>query len=197
MAKRESTFLNMVIVLFVVSAVAASSLAFVYKFTKDPIEKAKLEKKKAAIGNVVPAFDNNPVEEMYKTKLDNGDVLECYPAKKGGELVGIAVKSFTTKGYSGRFDIMVGFTSEGKIHNISVLEQKETPGLGDKINKEKSTWSNQFNGKTVELNDDGSAKNIKVKKDGGEVDAITASTISSRAYCDAVNRAYSAFLKKK
>lgn len=76
---------------------------------------------------------------------------------------------------------------DGSIHDVVHLEHKETPGLGDKIEKSKSNWSNQFRGKN-------SANfPLKVKKDGGDVDAITASTISSRAYCDAINRAYKVF----
>ena len=86
---------------------------------------------------------------------------------------------------------MVGFSPEGEIINISVLDHKETPGLGDKMQKDKSEWSNQFNGKNP-AND-----NLVVTKDGGLIDAITASTISSRAYCDAVQRAYDIYMKNK
>ena len=84
---------------------------------------------------------------------------------------------------------MVGFLPDGTIHNISVLEHKETPGLGDKMTKAKSDWSVQFNGK------DPSDFKLMVTKDGGDVDAITASTISSRAFCDAVDRAYKAYME--
>ncbi len=192
-SKKESSFLNMVITLFVVAAIAATSLAYVYEFTKGPIEKAKLAKKKKAIGMVVPEFDTtaNPIAEMYKVALSEGDSLECYPASKGGKLVGIAVKANTKLGFSGQFWLMVGFETDGTIHNISVLEHKETPGLGDKMEKKKSDWSLQFNGKKP------GEKELKVTKDGGEIHAITASTISSRAFCNAVNRAYKAFSKKK
>jgi electron transport complex protein RnfG len=82
---------------------------------------------------------------------------------------------------------MVGLLPDGSINNISVLEHKETPGLGDKMQKNKSSWSEQFNGKNP-----GSFK-LAVTKDGGDVDAITAATISSRAYTDAVKRAYETY----
>lgn len=192
-SKKESTFVNMVIVLTIVAAVAATSLAYVNEFTKEPIAKAKLKKKKEAISKVVPQFDttSNPIAEMYKVALSEGDSLECYPAKKNGELVGIAVKANTKLGFSGEFWLMVGFKPDGTIQNISVLEHRETPGLGDKMEKKKSDWSLQFNGKNPGL------KEMKVTKDGGEIHAITASTISSRAFCDAVNRAYKAFSVKK
>ena len=85
---------------------------------------------------------------------------------------------------------MVGILPDGEINNIVVLKANETPGLGDKIQKSKSNFSNQFNGK----NPDHFA--LKVKQDGGDVDAITAATISSRAFCDAVARAYEIYLEE-
>ena len=109
----------------------------------------------------------------------------------GDKVIGIAVESYTYTGFSGLVKIMVGFLPDGTIYNTSVLEHAETPGLGDKMIKEKSldkatglSWSSQFDGKNP------ASDNIKVKQDDGEVDAITAATISSRAFCDAVLRAY-------
>jgi electron transport complex protein RnfG len=82
---------------------------------------------------------------------------------------------------------MVGFDTDKKIINISVLKQKETPGLGTKIKEPK--FKDQFKGK------DPASFKMAVKKDGGEVDAISAATITSRAFCEAVNKAYQALLK--
>ncbi|HRC93634.1 MAG TPA: RnfABCDGE type electron transport complex subunit G, partial [Tenuifilaceae bacterium] len=90
-------------------------------------------------------------------------------------------------GFGGRIELMVGFLPDGTINKITVISHKETPGLGDKIDPGKSDFSVQFEGKNPET------FKVMVKKDGGDVDAITASTISSRAFCDAVNRAYKAF----
>lgn len=208
-AKKESTFLSMVVTLFIVSAVAAMALGYVYQLTKAPIAKAKLEKKKKAIRQVVPTFDNNPVNDTIKVGLKEGDTLECYPAYSGKELTGIAVKANTKKGFSGEFWVIAGFLPDGTIYNSAILEHKETPGLGDKMQKEKSVktienedgsvdttwWTKQFMGMKPLFEDKNfkEAENIKVSKDGGEIDAITAATISSRGYCDAVNRAYHAF----
>ena len=215
--KKESTFINMVVVLLIVSAVAATALAFVYQATKAPIAKAKLEKDKKAVGLVVPKFDNDPVSESDTLKIDKRSELIFYPAKRGGELVGVAVKTYSDIGFTERIKIMVGFTADGKIYGTSVLEHKETPGLGDKMQKNKTMdivknedgskdttwWSKQFIGKIPEFKitkQDGEdvpdPVNIKVSKDGGEVDAITAATITSRAFCDAVNRAYIEFEKR-
>ena len=182
----------MVLALFVVSLISATTLAYVYEFTKGPIAVAKLKKKIAAIKKVVPDFTNDPNAEMFKVPSDvEGDSLEFYPAKKGEQLVGVAVKTFSDKGFSKRIYLMVGFEPDGTIHNISVLDHAETPGLGDKMDKSKSNWSEQFNGKNP------ANFKLKVKKDGGDVDAITAATISSRAYTEAVDRAYKAFMKNK
>ena len=84
---------------------------------------------------------------------------------------------------------MVGFNIDSTIVNTAVLSHNETPGLGDKMVEGKSDFSVQFKGKNPE------DFKISVKKDGGDVDAITASTISSRAFCDAVNSAYKVFLE--
>ncbi len=185
MAKKENSFKNLVLTLLVITLLASTGLGYVYELTKGPIEQAKLVKKLEAIKEVTPAFDNDPNSEMLKMATPDGkDSLEIYPAKKGEEIIGYAVKTYTMKGFSGFIQLMVGFDTKGSIINISVLEHTETPGLGDKMSKSKSPWSNQFNGKNP------ATHNLKVKQDGGEIDAITASTISSRAYIDAVNRAF-------
>ena len=185
---KESTLKNMVLTLFVISLVASVALGYVYEFTKGPIEVAKAAKVNDAIKAVVPACDNNPSAEVYKVAYEK-DTLNVYPAKKGGQLVGVAVETYTEKGFAGHISLMVGFLPDGTINDIAVVSHHETPGLGDKMEKAKSNFSLQFMGKNP--------KDFKlmVKKDGGDVDAITASTISSRAFCDAVTRAYNAFMK--
>lgn len=189
MAKKESTLINMIIALFVITFIASASLGLVYQVTKEPIATARLAKKMEAIQNVVPEFNNHPSTEEYKIAAENGDSLTFYPAKMDGKLVGTAVESSTNKGFSGEIKIMVGFLPDGTIKDVAVLEHKETPGLGDKMTRKKSNWSVQFQGKNP------ATFKIAVKKDGGDVDAITASTISSRAFCDAVERAYKTFRK--
>lgn len=184
MAKKlESNFTNMLVVLFVVCLVASAAVAGVNALTADKIEAAKLQKQVDAIRNVVPAFDNDPMAEMYTQNTDGG-VLEFYPAKKNGQLVGTAVKTFTNNGFSGLISLMVGFTPDGNICNYSVLEHKETPGLGSKMD----IWF--LNGAKGDITGKNpAAQKLQVSKDGGEVDAITAATISSRAFLEAVNRA--------
>ncbi len=183
MAKKESTFLNMFLALTLVTLVSSAILGYVYELTKEPIAKAKAERQNAALRNVLPEYNNDPVKEMYKKAVD-GDTLYFFPARKDSALVGIAVETFSPKGFGGMIRLMVGFLPDGTINKIAVLEHNETPGLGDKMEASKSDFSLQFDGKNPKT------FKLSVKKDGGDVDAITASTISSRAFCDAVERAY-------
>jgi electron transport complex protein RnfG len=186
MAKKESTFLNMVTTLFGVTLLAAGLLGSVYALTKEPIRLAELKRKNEAIQVVVPGFDNEPSQEVQTLFVD-GDSLYFYTARKGDEILGTAVETFTKEGFSGEFKLMVGFKQDGSIIDIAVIKHAETPGLGDKMEKGKSDFSLQFKGKHPD------SFNLAVTKDRGDVDAITASTITSRAYCDAVQRAYKAF----
>ena len=188
MAKKESTFLNMVATLFGVTLLAAGLLGSVYALTKEPIRLAELKKKNEAIQVVVPGFDNEPSQEVEKLFLD-GDTIYFYTARQGDEVLGTAVETFTNKGFNGEFKLMVGFKPDGSIIDIAVIIHSETPGLGDKMEKGKSDFSVQFIGKHPE------SFNLAVVKDRGDVDAITATTITSRAYCDAVNRAYNALVE--
>lgn len=187
MAKSESTFRNMVLSLTFISLAASACLGFVYEFTKKPIELSILNKKLEAIKQVVPEFNNNPDNESYKLATGEGDSLDVYPAKKDSIIIGYAVNTSTKKGFSGNISLMAGFKPDGTIINITVLEQKETPGLGTKMTE--PLFKDQFNDKNP------SKFLLKVKKDGGQVDAITAATISSRAFCDAVQRGYNAIQK--
>jgi electron transport complex protein RnfG len=187
MAKTESTFKNMVLSLTLISLTASACLGFVYEFTKQPIELSNLNKKLSAIKQVVPEFNNNPNEEMYRLATGEGDSLDIFPAKKDNVIVGYAVNTYTKKGFSGNISLMAGFRPDGSIVNITVLSQKETPGLGTKMAE--PGFKDQFNNRNP------SEFQLKVKKDGGPVDAITAATISSRAFCDAVQRAYNTLQK--
>ena len=187
MAKTESTFKNMVLSLTLISLGASACLGFVYEMTREPIAVSVLNKKLNAIKQVVPEFNNNPFEEMFRLPAGDGDSLDIFPAKRDAEIIGYAVNTYTEKGFSGRINIMAGFRSDGSIFNIAVLDHKETPGLGTKMAD--PPFKNQFNDKNP------SEFSLKVKKDGGQVDAITAATISSRAFCDAVQKAYNTLQK--
>lgn len=173
----------MLVTLVVITAISSASLGFMYELTKEPKAAAEAAKQNFAIKAVSPEFDNDPSTDAYEIEsFDGGEPLTCYPSVKNGELQGIAVRTWTMNGFSGLVRLMVGFDQAGNIINISVLEQKETPGLGTKMTDAK--FKDQYNGKNPGSN------NLNVTKDGGEIDAITAATISSRAFSDAVERAY-------
>lgn len=188
MSKKKDTFINMVVSLFVITIISGFSLGYVNELTVGPIEKGKIERKVNALKLVLPTFDNNPVEDvqMIKSPLAK-DSVEVFPAFESNKFVGAAIIGSTEKGFSGLIKLMVGFTPDGIVQNIVVLEQKETPGLGTKMKDEK--FLAQFREKNP------STFNLKVTKDGGEVDALTGATITSRAFGEAVQMAYDEFMK--
>lgn len=178
--------------LFIICLSVALLLAQVNKMTAKPIAEAKAQKLQNAIKEVVPEFDNDPVKESFSIADEQGDSLLVYPAKKGEEVVGFAIKSYSNNGFSGNIQIMVGFDTDSKIVNYSVLQHAETPGLGSKMVfwfKDDTKPRQSIIGRNL------SEGALAVSKDGGNVDAITASTISSRAFIEAVNRAYSIYVK--
>lgn len=190
MSKKESTFLTMTLSLLVITLVAGLSLGFINDITKGPKAAAKLERKVNALKQVLPEFDNDVVSEVKLIKLENvKDSTEIYIATLKGQDAGTAIIGSSEKGFSGLIKIMVGFNPDGSINNISVLEQKETPGLGTKMKDDK--FIRQYRGKNP------SSFNMKAKKDGGEVDALTGATITTRAFSEAVQQAYDVFINEK
>lgn len=185
----ESTLKNMVLSLLAITFVSALALASVHELTREKIESSKGGKVVATIGEVLPEYDNNPATDTTHYNIDGLDIV-LYRGESGGEISGYAVKSSTVMGYSGLIELMVGFKPNGEIVNIAVLQHSETPGLGSKIEEEDNPLLVSFVGKSpAELK-------MSVKKDGGDIDVITASTVTSRAYTDAVERAYKAFVAK-
>lgn len=180
MAKKKNSLFNLTSSLFLISAVAAFGLAKVYEATKGPIEASEKLKTETAIKEVIPAFESLETGEIKC--FDSDETLTVYYGISGGDTTGIAVESFTKNGFAGLITVMVGFLPDGTINQTKVLKHSETPGLGSKMVEDK--FKNQFAEKNP------AEFILKVKKDGGDVDAITASTISSRAYCDAIDRAY-------
>jgi H+/Na+-translocating ferredoxin:NAD+ oxidoreductase subunit G len=191
MAKTESTFTSMVVTLVLVTGIAAAALGYVYDLTKEPIEAAKLKAQTEAITQVLPAFDE--LGTSFKAVGEEGaDSLEFFPAYKGGELVGTAIKTYTNLGFSGHISIMAGIDKEGNFSGYSVLEHGETPGLGAKMD---SWFKNQEKPKQNVIGKSPATTKFTVSKDGGDIDAITASTISSRAFLDAMRRAHTTYEK--
>jgi len=187
MKKLESSFKNMVIVLTTVTVVAGVLLGYVNQVTAEPIAQANAKALSDAIAVVMPeGYDNNPAEAPETIELD-GISYKIYKATKGGEFIGAAVES-SSNGFGGALIVLVGFDKDGNIKDYSVLSHAETPGLGSKA----TDWFKVGNkGNITGMNPGKGA--LTVSKDGGQIDAITASTITSRAFLNAVNNAYAAY----
>lgn len=173
----KSNLLNMVVVLGVTCLVCSGVLAGAYALTKDPIDAAAAEKTNQAIGEVLPHF----TETSYEAVDLEGKTYHYYKATEGDKLIGYAVES-SVVGFGGPLSLMVGVTADGVVYNTSVLSHSETPGLGAKCTTD-AKFISQWKGFNP------AEKKLAVKKDGGDVDAITASTITSRAYTAAVANA--------
>lgn len=194
MKKLDSTLPNMVLSLVGMCVLVSAILAYLNNVTKDPIEEAKIKSKIEAIKLVTPPFENNPYEETFKVSLSAGDTLIMYPAKEGGQIVGYAIETNTKLGFSGLIELMMGVDATGRLVDYSVLNISETPGLGSKIPEwYHTTTKNAGHIQDVRGIDLTKETPLKVTQDGGKVDAITAATISSRAFLDALNRGYAAF----
>ena len=173
----------MTVCLFAICIVCSSLLAGVYALTKEPIDAAARAKNEAAIMEVLPAGAVT-IEEERTVDFEGASYTYNLAYDEQGNTVGCAI-NVAPVGFGGPISIKVGFDANGVICNTKVLSQAETPGLGAKCTE--PAFADQFKGW------DPSAKKLAVKKDGGAVDAITASTITSRAYSDGLALAVQVF----
>lgn len=174
----------MLIALFVITAISGGLLGLVYGMTKDTIAEVDAKKNAQAIAEVLGTDENTKLDTL---SIDGLLYNLAYDAQDN--LLGAAVKTYSNAGFSGRIELMVGILADGTINKVSVLSQSETPGLG--ANMVNPKFKDQFNGKNP------ASYNLTVSKDGGDVDAITAATISSRAFCGAVKMACDGFEANK
>ncbi len=172
----KSSLLNMALCLTAVCLVCAALLGFVYVATEEPIRAAAAAEAQASIARVLPEGG-----EISEEMTCGAEGVDAYFVQTGsdGSVTAYAVKT-TTGGFGGPITLMVGVLPDGTVYNTSVLSHSETPGLGAKCTEEESAFRQQWKGFSGALS---------VKKDGGDVDAITASTITSRAYTKAVAQA--------
>ena len=187
MKKLESTLPNMAIVLTAVTMISAALLGVMHSVTADPI--AAIEKKtlEDGISKVLLAQGKQidvQVEDL-NVKGDDGKehFFTVYTASENGAVIGKAVKT-SVNGFSPDLTVLTGFDAEGNILGYEILKTAETPGLGAKAN----AWFQKESGeKRTIVGKNPGKNNLTVSKDGGEIDAITASTITSRAFLKAVN----------
>ncbi|MBQ9547890.1 MAG: RnfABCDGE type electron transport complex subunit G [Bacteroidales bacterium] len=173
----KSTLTNMVLCLTAVCLVCAALLGGVYLLTAAPIEAGAQKALNASISAVLP--EGGELSEALSAEAD-GVSFQYYESRKDSLVQAYAVKS-TTGGFGGPLTLMVGVLPDGTVYNTSVLSHSETPGLGAKCDQDEN-FMKQWRGF-------GPEKKLAVRKDGGDVDAITASTITSRAYTKAVLQA--------
>ena len=190
MKKLESSLTNMVLVLTGVAVIMGGILAFVNHLTEGPIN-AQKEKALADGIKTVMCVDELTVAKTDEVRQNDAKgkemLFKIYQVKDAqGQDLGAAVES-TTGGFGGDLKVLVGFDSEGNILGYTLLEHAETPGLGAKADK----WFQK--GEKGDIIGKNPAEPLVVSKDGGQVDAITASTITSRAFLLAVNNAYKAY----
>ena len=171
----KSTLVNMVSVLGITCLLCSAVLGFAYVLTEEPIRQAAQAKQQATITQVLPAFSN--VEF-----IEEGNY---YKATDGDKTVGYAIIS-KVNGFGGPLTLLVGITADGIVYNTSVLSHSETPGLGAKCTSDKKFMAQWQNLNPAE-------KVLAVTKEGGSIDAITASTITSKAYTKAVANALELF----
>ena len=178
----KSNLINMVCCLGAVCLVCAALLGGVYVLTEDAIAQTNAALLRESVGAVLPA--GGTLSEALPLEV-GGTPSEYYVSTADGAPAGYAVKS-TVSGFGGPLVLMVGLTPEGKVYGTSVLSHAETPGLGAKCTSD-AAFIDQFKGF------DPAVSRLAVRKDGGDVDAITASTITSRAYALAIANAVAAF----
>lgn len=188
--KKESTLINMLLALFVITAVSGGVLGLVYGFTKDTIAEVDMKKNQKAIQEVLP-LEGNVTYQADTMSFTYEGVASQFPCNlaydDNGNFKGAAIKT-AEGGFGGKIDLMVGILADGTIKGTSVLSHSETPGLG-------ANMTGKFKDQFIDKNP--ASFTLKVKKDGGDVDAITAATITSRAFSKAVDKAYQAFEANK
>ena len=189
MKKLESSLLNMVLVLTGVAVVMGGILAFVNHLTEGPIAQQKEKTladgiKAVMVCNDLAVANTDEVKQTVDGKEHTFIIYQVKDAQ--GKDLGAAVQS-TTMGFGGDLKVLVGFNPEGAILGYTLLEHAETPGLGAKADQ----WFQK--GQKGDIIGKSPAEPLTVSKDGGQVDAITASTITSRAFLKAVNNAYNAY----
>lgn len=206
MKKLQSNILNMALALTLIAVLAAGLLAWVNNVTSGPIEEINNLAIENGIKSVI--LGDRDIQFTVDAPVEKDGFVFHGVNDMNGNLIGTAVESTDRNGFGGALKVMVGFNPEGVILGYTVLEHSETPGLGaqadDWFRQSSSEAADQSGIVDVLLGAPGKPGNhniigmnpgddvMAVSKDGGEIDAITASTITSRAFLRTVNAAYKA-----
>jgi len=172
------------VAMIIFSLAASTALSISYFITKSPIDESDAKAKRIFLNQVIPAdlYDNNLVKDTISIEpspmLGNKKNIDVYRAKKKNQVLAVIIESVAPDGYSGEIKTLVGIDKEDKILGVRVIAHKETPGLGDYIEIDKSQWIKNFDLKSL---DKISEKQWAVKKDGGDFDYVSGATITPRA----------------
>ncbi len=188
MKKLASTLPNMIMSLGLITVCSGAALGGMYMLTKNQIAAQETEQRLDAIRKVAPPFTNDPVADSDTVTVE-GLPFVVYPAIDNGRFNGAAVEGVTMSGFSGEIVVMCGFDAEGDVVDYRVLRHAETPGLGSKMEE----WFRDPAGARSVIGKNPAVTNFTVKKDGGDIDGITAATYSSRAFLEALRNAYEAY----
>ncbi len=175
------------------AALTAALIAWTFLLTREDIARAEREAEAKQLLQLFPAatHDNSLIDDRF-TVPKNTPLLELrsdrygYVAKMGGETVGVILPATARDGYSGDIRLLVGITSDGSVAGVRVVTHRETPGLGDAIDLNKSNWILGFDGYSL---DNPQADGWAVKKDGGIFDQFTGATVTPRAVVEATRKA--------
>ncbi len=188
------------VILFVFALVGTALLALTHDRTEPVITRGQLAEKRALLGQVLPAtlYDNDLLASQQSVPPDDllgtRQASTLWVAQRGGEFSGVVLEAVAPDGYSGDIALLIGIDADGKVTGVRVTAHRETPGLGDYIDRAKSAWIDQFAGKSLM---EPESKNWKVAKDGGAFDARAGATITPRAVVKAVRSALDYFARHR
>jgi len=177
-----------VVSLTVFAALAGLAVSYTAQSTRERINTNQLAHAMRIVAEVLPAdgYSNQPHEDVVMLAapawLNSSKPLPAYRARMNAQPVATAITTLAPDGYVGSIRLLVGIDAQGRLIGVRALEHRETPGLGDKIEREKSNWIAQFEGRQL------AASNWQLQRDGGDFDHISGATITSRAVLNAIRR---------
>lgn len=174
------------------AAVGTALVSWIHLQTREQIQENEKQELLSKLREVVPAelFDNDLSTDtitVHSPELLGAEIpVMAYRARKNGQPVAVILSAVARSGYNGKIKLLVGIFIDGRVAGVRVVNHKETPGLGDGIEVEKSDWVRGFDQHTL-INPGQSG--WRVKKDGGDFDQLTGATITPRAIVAAVYNA--------
>lgn len=196
----QSHILKVGLLLAVFAIGATLLVAVTERQTREQIAENQRQALLDGIHALIPdaQYDNAILEDTLTLPANESLGLEspqtAYRARRDGEPVAVVMPVVAPNGYSGRIHMLVGIYHDGTLAGVRVLEHRETPGLGDKIDAKRSDWITGFSGKSL---DNPQPRNWRVKKDGGVFDQFTGATITPRAVVNAVRRSLEYFANNR